>query len=242
MNKKEISLHVFDRHENNELFNEYRKIKYKVFVKELGWNSLADKSCKGMSTIDPFDEKGTFIVAKTFSGRSVGIVRGIPLNKGFPHKTLFTPHFTNPLVYNMYGRIYTINALAVLPAYRGKQFRVTQSDLKGSIGKLLVLQLNRYYLQQGFKAVIATAEGAAGIYFFLSLGFRIIDYPKVTHLHSDPLSNVAAVFGSQACMHAEEESNLDPVEAYQLDNETKKLMAYFEKKHSNIIKSLPDYL
>lgn len=186
------------RQGNAHFYHAYRQIKYQVFVIEQGWHTLADPNGRPVAIEDPFDDRGRFQLALSDEGRPIGIVRGVPLREGFPHRHLFAHHLPMDAFASALPMLCSINALAVLPAYRRQRYRVSGTDWEGSVGNLLVLGLLQSLAGEGIKGAVATAGSMASLRFFTRLGFKAIDPPAVTSLHPVPMTNIGMLCGSPA--------------------------------------------
>lgn len=224
----EIALKEFLKDGSSEFYRAYRRLKYQVFVEELSWRELIDSSEAATTKEDPFDAAGRFLLAVDDGGLPIGVVRAIALKDGFPHRDLFEHHLHHPQFSAMLQSICMLNALAVLPAYRGKTFRTAEQNWEGSVARLLVLGIMRLMEEQNNKAAIATAQGAV-VFFFQKLGFVVIDRPAVTHLHPDIFTNVGLVFGSSGHREALEACKMASSEPAAPAEQTLNLLKYFEE-------------
>jgi hypothetical protein len=224
-----ITIESFGKRDQDEFYRLYRKIKYEVFSQELGWQGLADPSGEPIAREDPFDDAGRFILAKTDTGRPIGVVRGIGLNEGFPHRALFEHHFTNSCFQRMYSQLTTVNALAVLPEYRKRAFCVAGRDWIGSAGTLLMLSLFRSFEQDQRIGAIATAGGLTSAVFFQRLGCLVIDAPFQTALHHERLANFGIVFGSESHQQAEKRCRMNRDREILFGSDQHALMDYFHQ-------------
>ncbi len=227
-----ISLEYFKKSENSVLYEAYRKLKYKIFVTECGWEALTSDTEPNKAKVDQYDAIGRFLIALNEDQIPIGILRGIALRKGFPHKSLFDRHLANDIVNNMLANMCTLNALAVLPKYRGKIFNYKGLPWTGSVGKIMMLALMQSFEKDQIVATIITAQGQAGAKFFQSLGFKMIDHPIVTDLHPDPLTNMALIFGSTMHLRALEKCNIQPLFLNYKKSEVCYLEEYFDKCES----------
>jgi len=233
-NSELVSIKSFCKSDNHDLYQAYRRLKYQVFVEELGWHSLVDGSGELIAKEDPFDSCGHFMIAINSEGLPIGVIRGISLKHGFPHRDLFEQHLRHHEFNAMIENICTLNALAVLPACRGKVFRVNGCSWESSIAKLLVLGIIRLFEQQNLKATIATAEGLV-VRFFQKIGFLVIDRPGVTYLHPDIFTNVGLVFGSSAHLKVLDDCKMGTDQSPAIDEVASNLLKYFERCQSEAL-------
>lgn len=234
-----VTIEFFCKRDQDEWYREYRKIKYDVFYQELGWQGLVDPYGEPIAREDPFDDAGRFILARTDAGRPIGVVRGIGLNEGFPHRALFEHHFTNSCFQRMYSQLITVNALAVLPEYRKRAFCVAGRDLIGSVGTLLMLVLFRSFEQDQRIGAIATAGGIESALFFQKLGCFVIDAPFQTALHHERLTNFGILFGSEGHQQAEKRCRMNRDREALFDTDQHALMDYFHQCQERSLGLMP---
>jgi hypothetical protein len=232
-----VTIRSFSFNDDELLQQAYRRLKYRVFVEDLGWNSLVDEPNAGIAKVDYFDAEGLFLLAIS-DGLPIGVIRAIALKDGFPHRELFEQHLHHPRFSAMLHGICMLNALAVLPLYRGKTFCTAEHNWEGSVAKLLVLGIMRCMEEQNQKAAIATAQGPV-VYFFQKLGFQVIDRPAVTHLHPDVFTNVGLVFGTTAHKKALQACKMAISEAPKIDEDGRDLSGYFEECQKNALGLAP---
>lgn len=232
-----IIIHYFTKRDNEDFYRAYLTIKYQVFVAELNWSSLKDESGEAIAREDPFDEEGRFSLALIAGRIPIGTVRAIPLQKGFPHQELFEQHLSHIEFGSLFDSLCTFNALAVLPAYRGKKCRVSEQGWTGSAGRLLMLGLIRYMEQEGMKGATVTTGAITPARLFHGLGFYIIDNPTITPLYPEPLLNMGMVFGSDAHIRAQEECGMKPRVSTPLAGDSLRLLHYFESCQEQVLGS-----
>lgn len=223
-----IVMEYFTKQSSEDLYRAYRKLKYQVFVTELGWSSLKDESGEAIARPDPFDEVGRFLVAMTEEGLPIGTVRAVHLKRAFPHRDLFERHCCNPEFSCLMDSACTLNALAVLPEYRRKTFRISGRRWIGSAAHLLMLGMIRHMEQEGSKAAIVTTDGIVPTRLCHSLGFRVIDSPTITDLRSEPLVNMGMVFGSEAHICVQRKCGMKTPTRGLLKGDPGRLLCYFE--------------
>ena len=96
----EVSFWQFAPHERPDFFDDYLRLKYQIFVRELDWRGLAlDRIKAGYAAADPFDFDAQFVIARRRPEGSVGVARGSSYRRGaFPHEILFARHLDQPAV------------------------------------------------------------------------------------------------------------------------------------------------
>jgi len=205
-----IAIQIFRQREQPASYLSYRRIKYDVFSRELGWAGLEDLTGEPIAREDPFDDAGRFVLARTEAGVPVGVVRGIGLDEGFPHRNLFERHFDDARFQRAFPRLITANALAVLSEYRKRNFRVVGCNWSGSAGMLLMLALFQSFDREDRIGAVITAGGIESALFFRKLGCLVIDPPCETALHCEPLTNFGIVFGTDGHRMAAETCCMSP--------------------------------
>jgi N-acyl-L-homoserine lactone synthetase len=232
-----IATKLFSKCGDNASYKAYLTIKYQVFVVELDWSSLKDKDGAAIAKEDPFDEDGRFSLAITGERVPIGIVRAIPLQKGFPYRELFKQHLDHIDFSSLLDSLCMFNALAVLPAYRGKKYWLSEQGWIGSAGRLLMLGLIRYMEQQGMKGAIVTTSAIVSARLCHGLGFYIIDSPTITSLRPEPLLNMGMVFGSEAHIRAQAECGMKPRVFNPIATDSLTLLHYFESCQQQVLGS-----
>lgn len=232
-----IFLESFTKKNNKKFYDAYLEIKYQVFVAEQGWHSLGNESGRPIAKEDPFDDQGRFCLATTDEGIPIGVVRGIPLTDGFPHRDLLEHHFRLPEVASIFEYFCTLNALAVIPPYRQKKYQVFGSKWSGSVAKLLMLAIISSLKQEGLRAAIATAGGFVSARLCTNIGFFVIDRPSTTPLHYELMTNIGLVFGSEGHVEAQMECGMQPKATLPLEHDTRNLLRYFEQRQQVVLGS-----
>lgn len=234
-----IRIDIFSKHDHPAGYRVYRSIKYGVFAREMGWAGLEDPSGEPLAREDPFDDAGRFVLARTEAGNPVGVVRGIGLNEGFPHRDLFEHHLDDARFQQTCSQLITVNALAVLPEYRKRIFRVAGWDWIGSAGRLLMLALFRSFEREHRLGAVATAGGLPSAVFFRKLGCLVMDPPSPTALHREPLTNFGILFGSEGHRRAEETCHMNPDRPARPSPDRERLQAYFRHCQERSLSSGP---
>lgn len=230
-----IKLETFAKVSRADLYNIYRLIKYDVFVTHERWEKLADDSGEAIAGEDQFDELSTFVVAMSEDGCPIGTVRGTALDSGFPHRELFEHYCTQEAFNNSMGSMCSLNALGILPSYRGKQDEVLGQSWKGPIWELLMLSIIDYFQQNGLVGAVATGGGLASARLLRRLGFKFIDRPKMTGLHVDVMINIGLVFGAPFHVRARRQCRMNIDGQAPFKRHTKALWRYFEEREREVL-------
>ena len=234
-----ITIDAFCKRDHPAGYRAYRSIKYDVFAREMGWAGLEDPSGEPVAREDPFDDAGRFVLARTEAGKAVGVVRGIGLDEGFPHRDLFEHHLDDERFQQAYPQLITVNALAVLPEHRKRTFRVAGWDWIGSAGRLLMLALFRSFEWEHRLGAVATAGGLPSALFFRKLGCQVMDPPFPTALHREPLTNFGIIFGSAGHRRAEEICHMNPDGPARSSPVRERLQEYFRDCQERSLSSRP---
>lgn len=232
-----ILIKPFSPQSNHDLYRDYLKIKYDVFVTELGWSGLEDGSGEAIAQEDPFDNQSWFLAACADEGLSIGVLRVTPLKVGFPHRDLFEHHFHHVEFTCMVDHLCSFNALAVLPPYRRKKYRVSKYGWVGSVAQLLMLGLIQLMEREKLRGALLTASSLISTRLFLRLGFYVIDNPTRTSLHSSTMINMGIVFGSDGHLQAQHDCRVTPTAPTFLEENALSLLRYFEHRHQQTIGS-----
>jgi hypothetical protein len=183
--------------EDKENFLLYRRVKYAVFADELGFEGIEDPMSPGLAREDTFDRCSAFAIARTTDGRDAAVLRGTPLSTAFPHREWFERHLDDARFAGAVDCLCSLNALAVLPAFRQGQWEVASPRCHGPIWMLTVLTMTRYFENKGCFGAIATTGEASTTRLFAQVGFRAIDRPMVSLSHHTPIRNIALIFDDQ---------------------------------------------
>ncbi len=234
-----VELRLFARSEDRPLYQQYLAIKFAVFVAEQGWTALADPSGKPIAREEPFDEEGQLCLANTPEGDPIGVVRGIALSRGFPHRELLEHHLERAEVQGMWEQLCTLNGLAILPTHRRKVYEAVGLGWKGSVAKLLMLFVIQQMELQGLKAALATAGGVTSTRLCRSLGFFVIDSPtRAPHLHPEMvMTNIGLVFGAPPHLQAQRACGVRVDMARPLAEDSARLLRYFEERQAEVLKA-----
>src|SRR5690242_15802654 len=98
---------------------EYRALKHRVFVIESGWDLPLGPD--GICALDDFDTSACFGMARLAANPNwpIGIVRAV-WGRSVPHAVSFERHIMDASIRSLYpDAVATLNAMAVLPPWRG---------------------------------------------------------------------------------------------------------------------------
>jgi GNAT superfamily N-acetyltransferase len=156
-------------------FRDYRRIKHVVFVREQGWDLPSDHDAE-LAHPDPFDPHSMFVVARA-EGRSIGIARATMIRDAFPHADFFEGQMVRPELQAVHDVLATVNAVAVLPEFRGRKVRIEGRGQSMTTGKALMVELTKRLDQAGAAVTVLTTSPGVAAIFFDHLGYYLIDAP-----------------------------------------------------------------
>jgi hypothetical protein len=186
----------------------YRKLKYEVFTRELGW-AVGGTPESPVAAPNEFDLDASYSFLCSEGNETFGTVRGTSLADAFPHAELFARHTRHKELAEAISSLCTLNALAVLPAFRRKRYHLLERGWVESAGRLLVFSQLEMQRAKRIGGAILTAAGTGAVRFFEGFGFRAIDPPQQTHLHHLPLTNMALCFHDERYRSAAREAGID---------------------------------
>jgi hypothetical protein len=153
----------------------FARVRLDVFSRELGW-PLLEVADPATGLFDPYDAGADLWLAETPAGEPVGIVRARRVIDAFPHRELFETHLAATGLDRDLAIVGTINALAVVPAYR----RVACAGPHPATASEHLLRAGlEGLLASGVRVVLATVLSAASAHAFGRVGFRILDAPEI---------------------------------------------------------------
>lgn len=153
-----LSYKLFSGESYNGL-ESYRDLKTIIFRDELQWNSLnLDNDNKVV--LDDYDRQSHFALAE-FKNRPVGVIRGIALCDGFPHRQFFERALGSSEMARALEKGFSINSLAVLPAFRNLE-----------IGTNLLSRIQDFFREKGKNIGLLTAIRGQSDNFFQKQGYR----------------------------------------------------------------------
>ncbi len=169
----QFTLLNFSVKDNPSLYLAYLKIKYDVFVKELGWVKLPHSTEDEIVYPDPYDVIADFIIAKD-GDKVVGVTRVIKIQDKFPHKEFFEPILRSKPIQSFQNKLATLNAVAIKKEYRG--VKIWNKGI--TIGELILVKSVAHLQSKGVKIVFITTDpNGFGGAFFRKLGFYTISSP-----------------------------------------------------------------
>ncbi len=186
----------FSRENNPKHYLDYRRLKYEIFVKELGFYFLPHSDDERLVDEDPYDRVGKFVLARN-NGDSIGIARGMNIRNDFPHKMLFLKHLAHESFINLQGKLSTINAVAVIKNYRGVKIKYQCFANKITVGQIILVILVRKLREEGAKIVILSTGIGRSSSFFRKLGFYTIDKPFTYQNYPKPIVNMALIINDK---------------------------------------------
>lgn len=156
-------------------FREYRGIKHDVFVLEQGWQLPLELGTHHVAP-DPFDPHSMFVIARA-GGKAIGIARATMICVAFPHEEFFAGQMERPELRSVRAAVATVNAVAVLPEYRGKAVRIDGCARTMTAGKALMVELTKRLDDAGAEVVLLTTSPGVAAVFFDHVGYYLIDPP-----------------------------------------------------------------
>ena len=221
-----VTFKIFSPEEETELYREYRRNKYIVFIEELGFTSLPCSPKERIADEDPYDKQGKFIVAKSNS-TVIGIARGIKIKNDFPHQQIFLHHLMKAPLLDMHNSLSTINAVAVIKKFRGVKIRYPGFSNQISIAKIMMVLLVNKLKELGGKIVLISTEPDKAKNFFQKLGFYIIDRPFIYDFSPVSIVNMALIINDRERFLKINSPMLINCEQYILDKYEEKVKKYF---------------
>lgn len=167
---------------NGSWYDEYRRLRHRIFVAEQGWMGLSGPT-EEATIPDPTDARARFWLARAQCGTLVGAVRIRPVCDAFPHEELFRHHLTRREVTALRPWMGSLNSLMVDRAWRGRRYASSNGDT-GTIACMLLRTSLRASAEGGLRALVATAQTPISARALMRAGFRVIDPPVRTCLHA----------------------------------------------------------
>lgn len=168
-----IDVTLFDPATDCARYEMFHAIRLEVFCRSLGWTLPSDSG----RWHDPFDRAARCALAER-GGEPIGILRALRASTAFPHRELFEAHIERCGLGEHLDKVGTLNALAVLPAYRRRVYANSCSDARGTAAHLLLRACIDDLASDGVCVVMATVMGLVSARSFLSVGFRLLDLPR----------------------------------------------------------------
>lgn len=156
-------------------FRDYREIKHDVFVLEQGWQLPLEPDAARVAP-DPFDPHSMFVIARA-DGKAIGIARATMICDAFPHAEFFTDLMARPELQAVRVAIATVNAVAVLPEFRGRAVRIDGRPHSMTAAKALMVELTKRLREADAEVVLLTTSPGLAAVFFDHLGYYLISPP-----------------------------------------------------------------
>ena len=145
----------------SEGLKSYRILKTTIFREELNWLSL-DVDADKMVLLNDYDRTGYFISAK-IEGMTIGVIRGVSLQDGFPHKSYFEKDIDPEEIKDITEVGFSVNSLAVLKAFRNQH-----------IGTALLQRIHEHFVKNGKSVCLLTAIRNQSELFYKKQGYESI--------------------------------------------------------------------
>lgn len=200
---------------------QWDQLRTDIFAGELGWKMRRRPPDGDVS--DPHDLHGVFFSAE-YEEQPIGILRAVHVADGFPHRELFQHHLTLCDLDHRLHTIGTVNALAVLPQYRGITFLDECDDAASTAASHLLRHSLRYFAASGRPIVLATVLSAISARVFIREGFRMIDDPFPSADARFLLANVGRVDADPAHGASGGSQSAEPV-----------VSSYFDARHTCVL-------
>ncbi len=173
MSKSQLTILNFSAKDNPNLYLDYLRVKYDVFVKELGWTKLPHSVADKIAYADPYDAIADFIIA-IYNNEVVGITRVIKIQHEFPYKEFFEPILQLKIIRSFQNQLATLNSVAVKKEYRG--VKILNKNI--TVGEFILIKSVTYLQNKGVKIIFITTDpNGSGGSFFKKLGFYTISFP-----------------------------------------------------------------
>lgn len=158
---------------DHDLFYQYLKIKYEVFITEFDWKSLPHNDFSGLVIEDDYDRNALFVGCIS-NGHLVGVSRISGSHGEKPYSTIYEKY----LRLGMLGEDYAvINGVAVVAELRGLALvkSVYSSESLVTIGHRIIEEICLLNTPTEYLVLTAGYEGSAN--FFTLIGFEVISRP-----------------------------------------------------------------
>lgn len=173
---QDYSLIGFSASDSQDLFEDYLRVKYSVFVEECGWNELPSLKENKIALPDPYDEIGKFVLVKD-RNQPIGIARGINIEGDFPHKELFAELLNSKAMAAILEKLSTINAVAILKDFRGTLVTMEGYRERITLGAAILFSIVKLLKSHGASVVLISSDPLGAGIFFRRLGFYVLTFP-----------------------------------------------------------------
>ena len=163
-------------------YDDYRRLRHRVFVVEQGWAGLDSAAEPGLTAPDPADVHAWFWLAWSPAGALAGAVRVRAVRDVFPHEELFRHHLDRPEVTAVRPWLGTLNSLVVDGSWRQRPCTADGREPRPVSSHLLRAAVAGSRTA-GLRAIVATAQTSISARALMRAGFRVIDPPLLTALH-----------------------------------------------------------
>ena len=169
---------IFTQKGNPALFDGYLKIKFEVFVEEMGWSGIPHDPMARRALPDHVDRESTFSAALDENDVLIGVVRGT-----LPRRIVelyrverFADVIAQDFVGFLEGRIATMNALAVQSNHRHERFHPATTDVvvpqvRPHVAETLMRSTILELTAQGAEIILASALAGPSHALVRGLGF-----------------------------------------------------------------------
>jgi hypothetical protein len=195
--EKNLVLKNFIGSTDQKYFNAFLKIKYQVFIDEMGWTSLPHSKSDKSAFIDSFDKASFFTVITNQNGQTLGIGRATLAKNGLPHKTLYQRHLNQKTIKSLNNNIATINSIAVIRGLRGKLYMSKLFKNEITIGQYILFALTNWIRKFEGQLIFISTQISCSLNFFTRSGYYLIDSPFYYSKSPKPLVNMAMLVNDQ---------------------------------------------
>lgn len=228
---KHMRIHQFFQKQDEKAFFALLRLKYAIFVHELGFTNLKHDADTKTVYPDEYDDQGYFTTVMNNQENMVGMVRSLIIQEDFPHKSLFAHHGSVFPLQSSSGLLSTINALGVIAVLRKKTIDPQWTANPMTIGQLLMILAVEWLRKYGAVAVLASSNPSLVQKLLLPMGFQVLD-PIFSYQFSPlPVVNLALLINSkkylQTASYIAGELKKEPLSAFEL-----RLKTYIDERHA----------
>lgn len=188
-------------------YEDFLRIKYRVFVEELGWSSVPHDTATGKAREEISDHGSDFVIAVDPDDEPVGIARGtLPQKLEALYRREWYPEFLNiPCVREAEGRVATINAVAVLPKYRRsmREGRHREERRDDAVSSQLMKRIIGRLSDAGALVIVLSAIDGGALSLMRHFKFRQINPPHnlaIPEGSAGPVSRVFLIHDMALCL------------------------------------------
>jgi hypothetical protein len=176
---------TFNR-DNQRLFDGYLKIKYEVFVEEMGWDKIPHSKTDRTALEDPYDADSTFCATVDAPDKMAGVVRGtLPKRlRDMYRAELYTSFANLGFVTALDGRVATVNAMAVAPQYRWARLAPCAASAplrkrRVAVSDMLMKHIMTQLQSMGAAVIVLSAIRGPAYALMKRVGFKTFSPPHV---------------------------------------------------------------